>query len=129
MIVKDNGQSHFYIEHAGPGSPGGYDPKEPKDKDNEHKSSKTNIATINENKIHHITEGSRGTKHKWELLVPDKNWTDIKKIIEDVMETGEEKPYKSEGCSRAKEIQGHIVEVTYKTMEDGLCKISNAWVK
>jgi hypothetical protein len=117
----------LYIERAGTSSPGGMDPKEPKDKEDAHKNVKTNLAGLNENKIHHILEGSKGCNHKWEKLVPDKSWNNISKIIENVMETGSEKPYGSAKL-RFKIIKGEIVEVTYVVI-DGVMKISDAWVK
>lgn len=48
-----------------------------------------------ENKINHIINGSKGSNHGWEKLVPDKNWDDIKKIIVEVMDTGVEGSYKT----------------------------------
>jgi hypothetical protein len=53
---KGNGQAHFYIEHAGPGSPGGYDPKEPKNSEEEKKGSvnNNNRIRISEKSAQHI---------------------------------------------------------------------------
>ena len=50
---------------------------------------------FSENKINHIINGSNNSNHRWENLVPDKNWNDIKKIIAEVMNIGVEGPYKS----------------------------------
>jgi hypothetical protein len=66
--------------------------------------------------------------HKWEKLVPTKDLKEIKKIIEEVMETGKTEPYKKEGTSKIKEINGVTVEVTY-TFVEGINKIGNAWVR
>ena len=63
----------------------------------------------------------------WEKLVPDKNWNDIKNIVNDVMENGEEGPYKSV-FSKKKIIDGYEVEVTYNKLSDGTVRISDAWI-
>ncbi len=67
--------------------------------------------------------------HNWEKLVPDQNWNDIKKIIQDVINTGLEKPYKKNGSSKVKVINGHIVEVTFARAKDGTIKIGCGWVQ
>ena len=53
------------------------------------------LDNLSENKINHMIDGSKNSNHGWEKLVPDKNWSDIKNIIADVMDTGVEGPYKS----------------------------------
>ena len=81
---------------------------------------------IPKNDIKHIIEGSKHSNHKWELLVPDKNWEDIKNIIISTMKSGVEKPNGS-SLKRVMTYNGHVVEVTFKHSE-GIIKISNAWV-
>lgn len=83
---------------------------------------------LNSNKISHIIEGSKGSNHQWEKLVPDKNWNDIKNIIGEVMETGGDVIYKN-GTSKVKLINGELVQVTYKKLPNGTIKIGDAWVK
>ena len=82
---------------------------------------------FSENKINHIINGSTGSNHGWENLVPDKNWDDIKNIIAEVMENGAEGPYKSV-FSKKTIINGFEVEVTYAKLSDGTIKISDAWI-
>lgn len=65
--------------------------------------------------------------HKWELLVPDKNWEDIKNIIIFTMKRGVEEPYDS-AFKRVMTYNGHEVEVSFMYC-DGIIKISDAWVK
>ena len=83
---------------------------------------------LNSNKISHIIEGSKSSNHKWEKLIPDKNWNDIKNIISEVMETGGDVVYKN-GTSKVKLINGELVQVTYKKLPNGTIKIGDAWVK
>jgi len=85
------------------------------------------LESLDENKIKHIIEGSANSNHKWEKLVSDKNWNDIKKIIKEVLETGSDDSYKRIK-SKIKNIKGEIVEVAY-IEKDGIIKISNAWVR
>ena len=80
------------------------------------------------NKINHIINGSKTSNHKWEKLVPDKNWSRIKSIIIEALETGEDELYKA-GASRVKMIDNELVQVTYKKLFDGTIKIGNAWIK
>ena len=82
---------------------------------------------LNENKEHHIIEGSDGHDHHWDKLVPDKNWTDIKSIIKQVLEVGVEGPYKGVKCKVSK-IGGYNVQVTYTYKPDGSIIVSDAWV-
>ena len=83
---------------------------------------------LSENKINHIINGSKKSNHKWEKLVPDKKWDDIKRIIVEVMEKGGEGPYKTVYSKKAI-IDGYEVEVTYTKLADGTIKISDAWIK
>ena len=85
------------------------------------------LDNLSENKINHMIDGSKNSNHGWEKLVPDKNWSDIKNIIADVMDTGVEGPYKSVFLKKAT-INGFEVEVTYTKLSDGTIKISDAWV-
>ena len=85
------------------------------------------LDNLSENKINHIINGSKNSNHGWEKLVPDKNWSDIKNIIANVMDTGVEGPYKSVFSKKAT-INGFEVEVTYTKLSDGTIKISDAWV-
>ena len=85
------------------------------------------LDNLSENKINHMIDGSKNSNHGWEKLVPDKNWSDIKNIIADVMDTGVEGPYKSV-FSKKVTINGFEVEVTYTKLSDGTIKISDAWV-
>ncbi len=59
------------------------------------------------NKIDHIINGSKLSNHKWEKLVSDKNWSKIRNIIIEVLETGQEEIYKS-GTSKVKMINDNI---------------------
>jgi hypothetical protein len=63
-----------------------------------------------------------------ERLVPDKNWSDIRSIIADVMENGAEQPYKKVR-SKEKFVNGELVQVVYHILPAGSYRISNAWVK
>ena len=85
------------------------------------------LDNLSENKINHMIDGSKNSNHGWEKLVPDKNWSDIKNIIADAMDTGVEGPYKSVFSKKAT-INGFEVEVTYTKLSDGTIKISDAWV-
>lgn len=85
------------------------------------------LDNLSENKINHIINGSKNSNHGWEKLVPDKNWSDIKNIIANVMDTGVEGPYKSVFSKKAT-INGFEVEVTYTKLSDDTIKISDAWV-
>lgn len=85
------------------------------------------LDAFSKNKINHIINGSNSSDYGWEILVPDKNWDDIKTIIAKVMETGIEGPYKSVYCKKAI-VNGYEVEVTYTKLSDGTTKISDAWV-
>ena len=85
------------------------------------------LNSFSKNKINHIINGSKGSNHGWENLVPDKNWDDIKTIIGEVMETGVEGPYKTVYSKKAI-INGFEVEVTYTKLSDGTIKISDAWI-
>ena len=85
------------------------------------------LDNLSENKINHMIDGSKNSNHGWEKLVPDKNWSDIKNIIADVMDTGVEGPCKSVFSKKAT-INGFEVEVTYTKLSDGTIKISDAWV-
>jgi hypothetical protein len=85
------------------------------------------LNNFSENKINHIINGSRNSNHKWEKVVPKKDWKEIKKIIVKVMTIGNESPYKSVFSKKAI-INGHEVEVTYARLSDGTIKISDAWV-
>ena len=86
------------------------------------------LNNMSENKINHIINGSKNSNHGWEKLVPDKNWSDVKEIIVDVMDNGVEGSYKSV-FSKTATVNGHKVEVTYAKLSDGSIKISDAWVK
>ena len=85
------------------------------------------LDNFSENKINHIINGSSGSDHSWNLLVPDKNWQEIKKIISQVMNTGVEGPYKTVYSKKAI-INGLEVEITYTKLNDGIIKISDAWI-
>ena len=85
------------------------------------------LDNLSENKINHMIDGSKNSNHGWEKLVPDKNWSDIKNIIADAMDTGVEGPYKSV-LSKKATINGFEVEVTYTKLSDGTIKISDEWV-
>ena len=85
------------------------------------------LDNLSENKINHMIDGSKNSNHGWEKVVPDKNWSDIKNIIADVMDTGVEGPYKSVFSKKAT-INGFEVEVTYTKLSDGTIKISDAWI-
>ena len=85
------------------------------------------LDNLSENRINHIINGSKNSNHGWEKLVPDKNWSDIKNIIANVMDTGVEGPYKSVFSKKAT-INGFEVEVTYTKLSDDTIKISDAWV-
>lgn len=85
------------------------------------------VEAINESRSIHILEGSKSSNHKWDKLVPNKNWEDIKYIIAYVMEFGEEGTYKTVFSKKAI-INGFEVEVTYAEV-GGTKRISDAWVK
>jgi tetratricopeptide (TPR) repeat protein len=75
------------------------------------------------------TEGSKGNGHKWEKVAPKTDWKDIKKIIKDVIQTGEYQAYNGRDHSKIKEINGNIVRVTYAVAPDGTLKIGSSWVE
>lgn len=85
------------------------------------------LDNFSESKITHMINGSKNSSHSWEKLVPDKNWNDIKNIVNNVMENGVEGPYKSV-FSKKMTINGYEVEVTYNKLVDGTIKISDAWI-
>ena len=85
------------------------------------------LDNFSESKINHMINGSKNSSHSWEKLVPDKNWNDIKNIVNNVMENGVEGPYKSV-FSKKMTINGYEVEVTYNKLVDGTIKISDAWI-
>lgn len=85
------------------------------------------LDNLSENKINHMINGSKNSNHGWEKLVPDKNWSDIKNIIVNVMDTEVEGPYKSVFSKKAT-ISGFEVKVTYTKLSDGTIKISDTWV-
>ena len=68
-----------------------------------------------------------GHVHNWELLVPRKEWSKIKKIICEVMKNGKEYPCRSGRC-KILNIKGHNVEVRFVRLSDGTIKISDAFV-
>lgn len=86
------------------------------------------IDKIDSNTIHHIINGSKNSNHRWDNLVPNKNWDVIKEIIADVMENGAEQPYKKV-FQKSKLYGNNLVEVIYQKFDDGSFRISNAWVK
>jgi hypothetical protein len=86
-----------------------------------------NIDEFDDPKKKHFIGGSKDSDHKWEKLVPDKNWEEIKKISKDVMKTGEDKTYKNVKC-KSKVVNGETVEIVYVVI-NGVKKISNGWVK
>ena len=85
------------------------------------------LDNLSENKINHMINGSKNSNHGWEKLVQDKNWSDIKNIIANVMDTGVEGTYKSVFSKKAT-INGFEVEVTYTKLSNGTIKISDAWI-
>ena len=85
------------------------------------------LDNFSEKKINHMINGSKNSNHSWEKLVPDKNWSDIKNIVNNVMDNGVEVPYKSV-FSKKMTINGYEVEVTYNKLADGAIKISDAWI-
>ena len=40
------------------------------------------LDNLSDNKINHINNGSKNSNHGWEKLVPDKNWNDLKKLLQ-----------------------------------------------
>jgi len=85
------------------------------------------IESINDNDKNHILQD----KHNWDKLVPDpkdpNSWHKIATIIYTVLKYGQNEPYKGVR-SKAFEIGGEIIQVTYKYV-DGILRISDAWVK
>lgn len=88
---------------------------------------KNDLHQLNQNKINHITNGSKSTGHRWEKLVPDKNWDKIKSLIQETLETGFSDSYKKYP-SKIKNIKGEIIEVVYREV-DGIIEITNAWIR
>ena len=93
-------------------------------------SNKDNLDELNDNNINHIKNGSKNSNHKWEKLVPDKNWEKMKKIIREVLENGNEKEKNSRHqiFEKTLEIDGHKVQVRYKKFPDGTVKVSDGWI-
>ena len=93
-------------------------------------SNKDNLDELNDNNINHIKNGSKNSNHKWEKLVPDKNWEKMKKIIREVLENGNEKEKNSKHqiFEKTLEIDGHKVQVRYKKFPDGTVKVSDGWI-
>lgn len=79
-------------------------------------------------KRNHIINGSRHADHHWELLFPNKKWGHIKNAILKTMRIGKEVPYKTV-CSKEAVINGRTVKVIFARLENGIEKISDAWVK
>ncbi len=86
----------------------------------------TNLDVLNANQIKHIIEGSSGSMHNWDKLVPNKNWEAIKEILNNVLANGESCIYKDGPCKR-KMIEGFMVYVPYREI-DGVMKIPTSWV-
>ena len=93
-------------------------------------SNNDNLDELNDNDINHIKNGSKNSNHKWEKLVPDKNWEKMKKIIREVLENGNEKEKNSRHqiFEKTLEIDGHKVQVRYKKFPDGTVKVSDGWI-
>ena len=53
------------------------------------------LDNFSENKINHMINGSKNSNPAWEKLVPNKDWSSIKNIVNYVMENGVEGAYKS----------------------------------
>ncbi len=86
------------------------------------------LNNANPNKINHILNGSKGSDHHWEKIVPNKNWNDIKNLIVETMVNGTESSYKS-AFQNTLEINGNTVVVTFQKLADGTKAISDAWVQ
>jgi hypothetical protein len=71
-------------------------------------------------KQEHIIEGSKGHNHRLELVAPDKTWEEVRPIIEDIMNTGEQGKDQTDDGVRCKfkYIDNHPVVVKYK---EGTC--------
>ena len=93
-------------------------------------SNNDNLDELNDNDINHIKNGSKNSNHKWEKLVPDKNWEKMKNIIREVLENGNEKEKNSRHqiFENTLEIDGHKVQVRYKKFPDGTIKVSDGWI-
>ena len=93
-------------------------------------SNNDNLDELNDNNINHKKNGSKNSNHKWEKLVPDKNWEKMKKIIREVLENGNEKEKNSRHqiFEKTLEIDGHKVQVRYKKFPDGTVKVSDGWI-
>ena len=93
-------------------------------------SNNDNLDELNDNDINHIKNGSKNSNHKWEKLVPDKNWEKMKKIIREVLENGNEKEKNSRHqiFEKTLEIDEHKVQVRYKKFPDGTVKVSDGWI-
>ena len=82
---------------------------------------------FSQHKIDHIINGSKGHEHNWELLVPDKNWEDIKSLIIETVQNGVTLPHKNVfKFSYVK--SGQNIVVTYNTLSDGRILIGDAWI-
>ena len=85
------------------------------------------LNNFSQHKIDHIINGSKGHEHNWELLVPDKNWEDIKSLIIETVQNGVTLPHKNVfKFSYVK--SGQNIVVTYNTLSDGRILIGDAWI-
>lgn len=84
------------------------------------------IDTINDIKIKHTIDGSKGHDHQWELLVPDKKWENIKPIIIEVFKTPDFVKDERELTIHIKTIEEYIVEARYKLDANGKKRFSGA---
>lgn len=86
------------------------------------------LNNIGPDKMDHIINGSKGRDHHWYLLVPDKNWSDIKSLIIETVQNGETLPYKTvyKFCYVK---SGYTIVVTHNTLTDGRILISDAWIE
>ena len=90
------------------------------------------LSELPDKKKEHILNGSTklGHYHSWEDVTQHRTWDEVKEVILDVMEHGEENDQGKSGIASEKtlNVNGHDVQVRYRRMPDGSIKIGDAVV-
>ncbi len=76
----------------------------------------TNLYRLDENikDRNHIVNGSLNHDHQMQLVVPDKNWPEIRKIVQEIMETGKEGVFHKNYKMKYAYVNNYPVVVKYR---------------